>query len=557
MKRVLLLLVVLALLVGGAAYFLSIHGVSEGAQLVPQSNVLYVTLPDVKRTIDRWPKTALAQIGAEPAVADFLSKPMQQMFTSGGAEGLDLIFRVKPGRLFFAVTDVSDKSASVVLGFQYFGSRKDLEEAMGRLRKELGKSMPNAATDVTDYNGDAVTKFGGAGPAVYSAAHGSWGFISNNEATLHQSLDRASGRDKSPSLADSASFKTVLGHLTKDPDFLWFAETKSVVDLLMDLGKKEGATADAKQFDQMRKITALGGTLMFDGENQRETSFFLYPDAPKVPTIDHAPMAFTTPDTMLFYDASVDWNTVAGDAYQGSLPPTVQAFLTATKIDLKQLPSIFGNDMGLAINWAPGVGIPTALLSLEIKDRPKAEGLINSLFTGLGAPATPTISKGAQIYGIPAVKTAFLDPSLAVADKSLFLATTTTELDRALSLKAGDPTLENSDAFKSIASTYKEPGQAFGYVDSKAVFERVYNLIRPIAIIAGTMTPSVSKMVDVNKLPDTETISRHLKPIVYVNKQVSDGMLIESSGPLTLSQAGILIGVGAGASYASGMMGAH
>ena len=68
------------------------------------------------------------------------------------------------------------------------------------------------------------------------------------------------------------------------------------------------------------------------------------------------------------------------------------------------------------------------------------------------------------------------------------------------------------------------------------------------------MSPNVGKVVDVNKLPDTETISRHLNPILYTNRQVADGMLIESSGPITLSQAVMLIAGGVGASYAGQLM---
>jgi hypothetical protein len=130
-------------------------------------------------------------------------------------------------------------------------------------------------------------------------------------------------------------------------------------------------------------------------------------------------------------------------------------------------------------------------------------------------------------------------------------------MSRALSLQPGAPTLESSDAFKPALAAYKQDGQAFGYLDSKGLFERIYNLLRPIAIFAGGMSPDVSKLIDVQKLPETETISKHLSPVLYTNKQTADGILIESSGPITLSQAVVLIVGGAGASYASQMMGPH
>ncbi len=174
MKRILLLVVVVVLLAGAAFLFLGRRGASEGAQLVPADTVLYVTLPDVKRTIDRWPKTALAQIGAEPAVADFFAKPASQLAMGGGLEAADLLLRVKPGRLFLALTKVNAAGGEAVIGFQFFGGSKDLDEAMDRLYREFGKHFPNATRTTTDYHGDAITAYSAAAPVFYSAAHGSW-----------------------------------------------------------------------------------------------------------------------------------------------------------------------------------------------------------------------------------------------------------------------------------------------------------------------------------------------------------------------------------------------
>jgi hypothetical protein len=56
--------------------------------------------------------------------------------------------------------------------------------------------------------------------------------------------------------------------------------------------------------------------------------------------------------------------------------------------------------------------------------------------------------------------------------------------------------------------------------------------------------PSIGKMMDINKMPKPETISRHLPPIVLSQKRTTDGTLIESSGPVSMSEF-LLIGAGA------------
>ncbi len=551
MKRLLVLLVVLALAAAGVFYFLRHRGVAEGAQLLPADTVFYAALPDVRRTLDRWPKTAIAQIGAEPAVAEFFKKPLSLAASQGGFEGLDWILRVKPGRLFVAVTAARENGADALLGFEFFGGRKELDAAMDRLYHELGKSVPAGKLSTADYEGDAITTFTGAGPLVFSAAHGSWAFLSNSEAALKKALDRAASRDHSGSLAENDDFKTVTAHLAKTPDVAWFGEVKPALDLLKAVAAAQPATGiNEKQFAQIEKIKALGGTLVLDGADQRESTFVLAPDGPKLPLADRSPMALTTPASLFYYDSSVDWSMIASDDYLAAQSPTVRDFLAAAKIDLKKMPEIFGGDLGLIVSWSPSAMVPSVLAALEVKDRKQAESLADATLTTLGVTTTGRELHGAKVYGFPS-PIQLIDPSIAVGDKFLYASLTGAELERALAVQAGTPTLESAAAFKPALAEYKVDAQAFGYLDSKALFEGIYNRVRPVAIFAAAMSQDVGKYVDVDKLPETEVISRHLSAIVYTTKQVSDGWMIESSGPVTLSQAFFVGALGGGAAYAS------
>jgi hypothetical protein len=537
MKRLLVLLVALVLILGAAGYLLLRPHPLRPSELLPADSVFFVAVPDVRTSLERWPKTALAQIGAEPAVADFLKKPLELAASKGGLEGLDLLLRVRPGRLFMAVTAVRETGADVVLGFEYFGARAELDGAMERLYHELDKAVPNAKRTTADYEGDPVTTYQGAAPLLFSGTHGRWGFIANSETALKHLLDRAAGRDKSPSLAATDDYRAVASHLPKDPDFKWFARFKPVIDLVLEIGEKQKAGGvNQKQLAQLEKMKAVGGTLRFEGADQKEATFILYPDAPKLPEIDRSPMALTTPDTTFYYDGTLDLKTVASDDYYASLPPEAQAFLAAAKIDLKELPQIFGSDLGIVVNWPASAMIPSVLAVVEVKDRKRVASLVESLLARTGLATTASELHGASVVGFPAAKIQFIDPALAIGDKFLYASLTGPELERALSATSGAPTLETGAAFKPALAAYKADAQAFGYLDSKGLFEGIYNRVRPIAIFAAAMSSDVGTYVDVNKLPETETISRHLSPIVYSNRQLPDGWLIESSGPVTLSR---------------------
>jgi hypothetical protein len=544
MKRALLLLVVLALLAAGAFFYLSRRGLTEGAQLVPADTVFYLAIPDLHRTVSRWPKTALAQIGAEPSVADFLKKPLSSLGSEGGLEGLNLLLRVDPSRFFLAVTAVRETGGDLVCGFQYSGGKKELDVAMERLYRELGKSSPASKRSTADYNGDTITSFSGGTPVLFSGSHGSWGFLSNSEAALKDSLDRVTGRSKAPDLASTADFEAVAHHLSKEPDFAWYGKLKPAVDVLLAIGKnQQPARVNYKQLAQLEKIKALGGTLRFDGADQKETTFVLYPGSPKMEAIDRSVMEITTPATTFFYECTMDWKTVATDDYFQTLPPAAQEFFTNAKIDLKQLPQTFGNDFGLAITWPEGAMIPSVLAAMQVKDRQRVEALVDAALVSFPVQTTGSELHGARVMGFPAAKIQLIDPAIA--------SLTGAELERALTLQPSAGTLETAAAFKPAMSAYRESVQAFGYVDSKAMFERIYNQVRPIAIFAGAMSSDLSKVVDVQKLPETEAVSRHLTPIVYTNKQFADGWLIESTGPITLSQAFFLTMGGAVATYLS------
>ena len=95
--------------------------------------------------------------------------------------------------------------------------------------------------------------------------------------------------------------------------------------------------------------------------------------------------------------------------------------------------------------------------------------------------------------------------------------------------------LEGTEAYKKAAALVYEPTESFAYVDSKAVFERAYGLFRGVATLG--ILPRLSDYIDVSKLPQPETISRHLSPIVSSEGVVDGGELMESAGPITSIEA--------------------
>ncbi len=86
---------------------------------------------------------------------------------------------------------------------------------------------------------------------------------------------------------------------------------------------------------------------------------------------------------------------------------------------------------------------------------------------------------------------------------------------------------------------------SFAYVDTKAIFGRVYGLFRGVASMG--FVPHLSEYVDIAKLPTPETFSRHLSPMVASASVRDGGLLMESAGPVTTAGAVVATAIGVGA----------
>jgi hypothetical protein len=98
--------------------------------------------------------------------------------------------------------------------------------------------------------------------------------------------------------------------------------------------------------------------------------------------------------------------------------------------------------------------------------------------------------------------------------------------------------LEATDGYQKAAGMVDAPTSSFTYVDMKAGFERVYGLFRGVAAVG--LVPHLSEYVDIGKLPQSATISRHLGPAVASTSVKEGGVLMQSAGPVTVSQAGFV-----------------
>jgi hypothetical protein len=552
MKKIILVLVVVLGVVGASIWFvLSRYGVTDSASLVPADAVAYMGLPDLVQSGIRWNQTSLAKIGMEPSIQSFVERPLELLGQEGMDEAIGILNRLKPGRIYAALYTVSESGATGVFGFQYFGGRKDYDEAIGRFHDQVTQVSPGSQRTELSHAGDPITQIQIGQHSVFTGSHRSWAFISNDLIAIQGAMDRASGRVPSPSLADSENFRTVRAELSKSAEWIWYVSTTPLLDLLLGAGEAVDAVVNPAQLEQARKISAVGGSLSFDGANQVERIFLLWKDVPKMPVIDRGGIDFTTAQDIVFMEGVQDSSTLATPEYLTSLPPEFADFLQQQGIDLTKLPSLFGDECVVVANWPTGAMFPTAMVALDIKDRAGVEAITRRMVENFTPTATISERQGATVFDFPIPGFALVDPAVAVTDTHIVAALTSSALNGALTRSSDQETLAASPAFQSISAQWLKDSQSFLFVDTKTIFERLYNTARPMIIFGAAMSPDLAKSVDIEKLPETETISQHLGPMVMTQHVTANGWLIESSGPITLYQTIVIGGAAAGVSAAA------
>jgi hypothetical protein len=185
-------------------------------------------------------------------------------------------------------------------------------------------------------------------------------------------------------------------------------------------------------------------------------------------------------------------------------------------------------------------------MAVAVKNQGKAAEALQEVLALFPQTSISELS-GLKYYGVPALQSTFITPTIALDEGHLLIGRDAAEMDRLRQAAKSGETLESSPTFTPVKTTYRSANEVFAYVDTRVIFERGFPFVRQIAPFTVQMS-GLGEMIDPEKIPDTETIAKHLSPIVYAQTRLPDGYLVESNGPITLTHA-ILIGASVGSSF--------
>ncbi len=562
MKKV--LPVVVLLLVLGAAAFVFLQRQQNNSRvravaLAPEDTLVFVHLPDIRQTAIRWPRTALAQIGKEPEVQAFLERPRAKLSWLSDVEAhTEQVMRVAPREAYIAVTSLEGQAPRFVGGFSFTGDRTALNELLSEPREALRREWPAGKADIVTHAGTEIETYSDSTNTVAETIRNGWYLVSNDLELLKSTIDRLDAKPgAAKTIADAPLYKEALAPHPADAEAVFFARLDTLADKLTPLLAATGQQPDPKQLEELRKTKAVSAAFKFDGEQIRDSVFVLNPSVPQNKPMSLRGLDLSTAETLLYYaftlpeTMDVPAQSAAPLAMLVPGAATMEAGLAAKGLKFSDFGKIFGPEVSVVLDWPQTDVQPTFLLGLDVRDATRARDFLDALTAGQANTAGwVRKEQGNAILYAGQPQGLFPAPVMALVDTFVIVGFSEGAINAGIQrLNAKGAPLAKTQEYQAASKSVRTPTEAFGYLDTKRVFERGYGIARPFLAMSLAFTPEGGQYIDAGKLPTTEVVSRHLAPSVYSQTTTENGTLIESTGTLTFNQA--LIGVVAGATAAA------
>jgi hypothetical protein len=576
MSRFLFVLIIGALAAMAIVYGLRTAQKTSSAavtSLLPRETVAFAHVPDFNRTREQWHQSDIYQLYREPAIQDFLGKPLSRVPKAGSfsqtvhdLEQLDL----KDG--FLALISMANDNAKIVAGFRFHGSREDAEKVIGRWRSQLLAKGPTTNHETLDYQQHRID-IGTIGPnALATVYDGNWFLASNDVNELKAALDRVDGRikDQKAMLNADEAFREAMAQMPASYSLLLYLQPKTFAGRLSAVrAAAAGRPATSGQrtlFEQIRSVCA---TTRFDNGKMHDVVFVGIPKQEEDADLACGSLALGTRETFLYVASLINFSKQlalfdpsAGGNFLGAGLQKIGSALAAAKITPDDWKAAFGSELGMLADWPGDAHWPSLVVCSSVQDASRAKKIVDVLLHGIDedAPWKEMDRDGVHYWSMQTVFSfVAVRPTVGLSNRIAVAGLDTASVEAGIR-RSANPTSEfsNSETYKRAARSVPTPTNFFAYVDLGLLYSRLDATLRPMLLMSAAFMPWMNDYVDLGKLPAAEIVTKHLSPIVSSHRYHGNGYIAESVGPITLNQSGIGIGLLAGMGalgYQRGMAG--
>jgi hypothetical protein len=569
MRRIFFLLIASALAVIAIWYGVRVSEKASNvavSALLPRETVFVAYVPDFNRTRDQWHHSDIYQLYQEPAVRDFLRRPLAKL-PKRDATGQTLleIEQLDPKDAFVALTSINNNNPRFAGGFRFRGSQDAAEAIVGKWRARLLEKNPTAKREKLAYQQHQIETIAAGAFTLAMAYDGHWFFASSDVTELKALLDRTDRRSKDPqgTLDGAESYRAATAHMPSSYAAFFYLQPKILAQKLASLRAAIGQPVTPDQSTMVEKVRAICGTTRFENGKIHDVIFVGMPKLEQDATLDRSSLALATKDTFFYLAMLLNLgqkiDTINQTAGIGGRVQQLFHTLSANGITADDWKAAFGLELGSCADWPANARWPSLLLALPVKDATKASQIVEAL-TKVDEDATWTRTEKNRVRYLSMQSPASfipITPSFALSNRVLVAGLDQVSVEAAMKRdgrSAAD--LSNSQVYSAAARSVPAPTNFFAYVDTALLYSRLDATLRPMLLMGAALMPAMNDYVDVSKLPVPEVITKHLGPIVSSQRYERDGYMAESLGPVTLNQAAIGLGLPA-AFWAIGRQRSH
>ena len=544
MKRLGLLLLLAGVAAGGI-YYASHHAPSTPhttvTALLPTGTIALAHFPDFNRTRDEWHQSDVYKLYREPAVQDFLNKPLAKVpQRNTAADTISELQTLDPEDAFVAVTSIESNEPRLVGGFRFHGSQSKAEEVIGKWRSQLVRDA--SVHESAQYEEHKIDIVGAAPNQIATVYDGRWFFATNDLAALKVVLDRVDGRAKDPKLtleADEA-FHAAIAHMPASYAFLFYLQPKALSEKLASLRNAIGILGN--QTTLVETIHSICAATRFDNGKIRDVWFVGMPKAASDQKLTRSSLALGTPETFFYLATLLNPDRLAG-INQGGLPLgswLQKVFDAAAKagVTVDDWKAAFDLELGSLADWPQSARWPSIISTLRVKDPKRANKIVNALTHAIDEDAQWKKSEkdGVAYFYMQTPAAIFaITPTMALSNQVLVVGLDSVSVEAAIKRSANAASsLTGLPNYKTAERAVPTPTSAFIYIDAALLYSRLDAALRPMLLMSAAFMPAISDYVDVGKLPPPEVVTKHLSPIVSSQRYEGDGYVTESVGPVTL-----------------------
>ena len=240
MRRILLLIIAAAVAAYAGWYYWNFSQQASSAPVsafLPRGTIFLAHMPDFSRTRDEWRRSDIYQLYREPAVQDFLRKPLDNMPTPKALVTLQEIEQLDPKNAFFALTSISDSAPSLVGGFRFRGTQEDAERVIGKWRAMLLEQRPGTKSENLQYQGHEIDVVAATPFTLATTYDRPWFFAATNVTELKALLDRVDHRakDSGETLDKDEAYRIAISHRPSNYAVSFYLQPKAFSERLAAL----------------------------------------------------------------------------------------------------------------------------------------------------------------------------------------------------------------------------------------------------------------------------------------------------------------------------------